>query len=279
MMKKQQDRERINQIIDEMTLFDDDLMRKVFDKNIPATELLLHIILERDDIHVLSVVGQRELENPIAGGRNLRLDIVAEDEQSHQYDIEVQRKKDGADPRRLRFHSAMLDSRMLKAKQKFQELRDSYVIFLTEKDYYNQGLPLYPVERYIANLKQPFNDGSHIIYVNGAYQGDNKVGKLMHDFHCMAASDMNYPELAAAVQHFKEGKGRADMCEAVEKYGQELAEEAARQGRKEGIKEGRKEGKQALLQKQVAKKIKKGKNLNQIAEELEVTVEEVKAVI
>ncbi len=30
-----------------------------------------------------------------------------------------------------RFHSSMLDTKMLKAKQKFKELHDSYVIFIT----------------------------------------------------------------------------------------------------------------------------------------------------
>ena len=47
--------EELNKAIDDMTLFDDDLMSKVFDGNTEATELLLRIILERDDIKVLRV--------------------------------------------------------------------------------------------------------------------------------------------------------------------------------------------------------------------------------
>lgn len=42
-----QNQDRINKLIDGLTLFDDDLMSRVFDKNIEATELLLRIILER----------------------------------------------------------------------------------------------------------------------------------------------------------------------------------------------------------------------------------------
>ena len=56
--------EELDKVIDDLTLFDDDLMSKVFDKNIPATELLLQIILERDDISVKSVDGQEDLRNP-----------------------------------------------------------------------------------------------------------------------------------------------------------------------------------------------------------------------
>ncbi len=68
-----------NQIVDGMSLFDDDLMSMVFDANIEATELLLKIILKKDDIQVISVVGQRELQSPVVGGRDIRLDILAKD--------------------------------------------------------------------------------------------------------------------------------------------------------------------------------------------------------
>lgn len=42
--KVTQNQDRINKLIDGLTLFDDDLMSRVFDKNIEATELLLRII-------------------------------------------------------------------------------------------------------------------------------------------------------------------------------------------------------------------------------------------
>ena len=52
-----QDREKIDRLIDGLTLFDDDLMSRVFDKNIEATELILRIILGRkssvDISHIL----------------------------------------------------------------------------------------------------------------------------------------------------------------------------------------------------------------------------------
>lgn len=72
-----------------------------------------------------------------------------------------------------------------------------------------------------------FDDGSHIIYVNGKYKGDDEVGKLLHDFGCKESKDMYYPELAKGVRHFKEEEGgRKIMCEAVEKYAEQKAEKA-----------------------------------------------------
>lgn len=227
--KKQQADKHIEKIVDNMTLFDDDLMSMVFDANIPATELVLKIILKADDIKVVNVVGQKELENPIVGGRNIRLDILAEDGQGEQFNVEVQRKNSGADERRARFHSSMIDSRMLKKKQKFNELKDSYMIMITQNDYFGNGMPIYTINRHIEELKKPFKDGSHIIYVNGNYKGNDPIGKLMHDFNCKNAKDMHYKELADGVKHFKEEGGRKMVCEAVEEYAKKKAEEVAKE--------------------------------------------------
>lgn len=224
-VKEIQDTKTVEQIIDDMDLFDDDLMSMVFDSNIPATELLLKIILKQDDINVISVVGQREFKNPIVGGRDIRLDILAKDSKGKHYDIEVQKKPEGAHVRRARFNSSMMDVRMLQEGQKFSELRDSYMVFITETDIFGHGIPIYTVNRHFEEIDGWFHDGSHIVYVNGSYKGEDAVGKLMHDFGCKESKDIYYPELAEGVKHFKEEEGgRKVMCEAVEKYAESYAE-------------------------------------------------------
>ena len=110
---EQQNEELVNQIVDDLTLFDDDLMSLVFDKNIPATQLVLRIIFNRA-IEVISVKGQEELKNPLVGGRDITLDVHAIDVDGEEIDIEVQGDSEGAHVRRARFHSAMIDSRMLR---------------------------------------------------------------------------------------------------------------------------------------------------------------------
>lgn len=213
----------IDKIIDEMTLFDDDLMSMVFDENIPAAELLLKIVLKRDDIEVISVIGQKELENSVVGGRNIRLDILVKDRQGDYFNVEVQRSNAGADERRARFHSSMIDSRMLKAGQEFKELLESYVIMITQNDYFGYGLPVYTINRHLEELGAVFQDGSHILYVNGSYRGNDPLGRLMGDFGCKDAKDMYYAELANGVRHFKEEGGRELMCQAVEEYAKKKA--------------------------------------------------------
>ncbi len=222
-----QNKNNIQRLVEKLTLFDDDLMAMVFDGNIPATQLVLRIVLQREDLDVIEVIGQKELESPVVGGRVVRLDIKAKDKRGKKYNIEVQRKRSGAHVRRARFHSSMIDSRMLREGQDFIEIKDSYVIFITERDYFRKGLPLYTIERYIRETGEEIQDGSHIVYVNGSYRGNDALGKLMADFHERDAEKMHYPELAGSIKQFKAEGGQSKMCEAVEEYARSVARDAA----------------------------------------------------
>lgn len=216
----------INGLIDRLTLFDDDLMSRVFDKNIEATELVLRIILGRK-IKVISVDGQDELKSHEIGGRNITLDVHALDGNGEEIDIEIQGNPEGANIRRARYHSSVIDSRMLREGQNFKELRDSYVIFIYRHDKFRKGLPLYHIDRYISETKEVFDDGSHIIYVNGNYRGQDEIVQLMKDFHQTDPEKIYYDVLAQDVKHFKETKeGCEVMSELVQKYGDERAIEA-----------------------------------------------------
>lgn len=219
-------------IIDDFCLLDDDFMTIVFDRNIEAIEFVLRLILGNKDLKVRSVVTQREYRNPVVGGRSITLDALSVDESSQEYDVEVQRESSGADPHRARFHSSMLDTRMLKEKQDFKEIHDSYVIFITEHDVLKAGKPIYHIKRTIEETAGDFKDGSHIIYVNGAYKNEqDPIGKLVHDFKCKKPDDMYYEELAQPVKYFKESANDPDsegghkMSEAAEKVIQRRAEE------------------------------------------------------
>lgn len=225
----------VNELVNELTLFDDDLMSRVFDKNIKATELLLRIILGKK-VKVISVTGQNEMKNHQVGGRNITLDVDAMDENGEEIDIEVQGNSEGAHVRRARYHSSMVDSRMLKEGQAFRELKDSYVIFIYKHDKFRKGLPLYHVDRYVGETNEQFRDGSHIIYVNGNYKGNDEIGQLMQDFREKNPECMHYTELAESVKYFKEKEGgHEEMSEIVERYINERVEERVEERVKECV--------------------------------------------
>ena len=121
-------------ILDNLRLMDDNFMTMFFDQNFNATTLMLSIILDRKDIVVKRIEVQKVEKNPTTDGRNVILDIFAEDTLGKNYDIEVQRADRGAARKRARFLSGVLDSRMLKKNEDFSKMCDSYVIFITENE-------------------------------------------------------------------------------------------------------------------------------------------------
>lgn len=63
---------------------------------------------------------------------------------------------------------------------------------------------IYHINSMIEGNNQKFMDESHIIYVNAKITDETELGKLMQDFHCTDAKNMNNPVLAKRVRYFKE---------------------------------------------------------------------------
>ena len=210
-------------------LFDDDFLTKCFEGDTASIELVLRIVLEKPDLKVLDVRTQVFVENLL--NRSVRFDILATDSTGAKINVEIQRADKGAGRKRARYNSSMMDATLLKKGDDFDNLPETWVVFITENDVIGKGLPLYPVERCFLGTGERFEDGSHILYVNGAYRGDTPIGKLMHDFSCTNAADMYYTTLADRVRFFKESKeGILIMCKVMEDM------------RKESLQEGIKEG-------------------------------------
>ena len=131
--------------------------------------------------------------------------------------MEIQRRDEGADAHRARYNSSLLDANLTSPGNRYDALGKTYVIFITERDVLKEGQPIYHIDRYVRETGKPFEDGSHILYVNAQCRSDTPLGKLMHDFRCTDARDMNYPVLAERVHYFKDNvKGAMNMCRAVE---------------------------------------------------------------
>ena len=225
--------EELLEILRNFRLLDDTFFSQCFDGNTECTELILRIILDMPDLKVLRTNTQRSVKNLML--HEARLDAYAEDSRGNAYDIEVQRSDTGAERRRARFYSSMLDSRMLRKGEKYRSIPDSYVIFITENDVMRRGNSVYRIERCIMDTREEFRDGSHIVYVNGSYRDSSPIGRLMHDFSCTSPDEMNYKVLADRVRYYKESKEGVDkMCRAVEnlveKYGKQYEEIGEKRG-------------------------------------------------
>ena len=224
-MELERNRQETLQRIRGFRLMDDEFMSACLKDNKPAVNRILGIILNKPDIEVTSVEAQVELKN--IRGRSIRLDVRARDKDG-VYNCEIQRADKGATPKRARFHGSMLDADESTRGMMFEELPETYVIFITEKDYFGIGKPIYRFDRYCHDTDMDLNDGLHIIYVNGEYKGDDDIGWLMHDFLCTNADDLHYTEIEGRFRYLKEDdKGVRSMCRSIEEMMERVSKEVA----------------------------------------------------
>ena len=227
MMSMTEQHQKDLQRLAQLRPIDDDFMRCLLKDNIPLAEFVLRIITGKKDLIITDCETQRDMKR-LAGARSICLDAYGTDSDGKKYDLEIQKAGDGADPHRARYHSSVLDVENLHSGQEFKELPDTYTIFITEKDFYGMGEPVYPIERMNLATGKPFADGEHILYVNGEYRGDSDLGKLMHDFSCTKADDMNFELMAESTRYLKEDpKGVSMMCKIMEDMRNETLKESA----------------------------------------------------
>ena len=263
-------------------LIDDEFMGRIFDERKDCADLLLRLILGRDDMRTIEVQTKKSISN--LHGYSIELDIYAKDAEGKVYDIEIQRSDEGAIPRRARYYSAMLDTNGLKKAKKhgegefssesgyniYKKLPETYVIFITENDVLKEGRPIYHIDKVIRESGNHFDDGLHLVYVNGNIRDDTPLGRLMHDFFCTDANDMYYEILAEQVRHHKESKeGVRSMCRELETMRREFY--------KKGLSFGEARGEVNTSKKMAVKMAGRGDSVEEIAEFVEYDVPTVKA--
>jgi len=206
---------------------DDDFMRCIFRDNIPLAQMVLRIVTGIPDLEIIRLETQKDMKR-LVGARSICLDAYGCDSSGRKYDLEIQRADHGAGKRRARYHSSSMDVENLDAGQDFDELPDTFTIFITEHDVFGQGKAIHPIERVDMVTGKLFDDGEHILYVNGEYRDDSDIGKLMHDFSCWNPDEMSFELMKEAAKYYKENpEGVEFMCKAFEET------------RNEGIAKGR----------------------------------------
>ncbi len=227
--------ERYKSVIKNLTLMSDIFMRNVF-KERECLEYVLQVIMGKQDLRVIDQIIQKDYKN--MQGRSAVMDCVARDSEGKKFDVEIQQDNEGASPKRARYHSGLMDMNTLNPGQDFEELPESYVIFITRDDVLGYGLPIYHISKKIEEVNESFQDEAHIIYVNSGKQDDTELGRLMHDLHCKNADEMHSPVLAKRVHELKETqRGVELMCHEMEKIYSEGMESGEKRGELKKAKE------------------------------------------
>ena len=267
--------------IDQLCLFDDEFFAECFRGHPECTEELLRIILGISNIRIV----RHRVQNPITNNdkRGVRLDVYAVGEDnSTVYNIEIQKTDTHNLRKRSRYNSSMIDARTTIGKNDdFNKLPESYVIFICRDDIIKGNEAVYHFKRR-TDKSVELEDGTNIIFVNGSYEGDDDIGKLMSDFVETDVGKMNNSILAGRVAEAREEeearrgkKGDKDkmIVTHFDKLMMKEREAGLEEGREAGLEEGKAEGSIDTARRMLAK----GKlSLEEIAEYSDLPVEKIK---
>ena len=258
--------EKYKGILKNLTIMSDVFMRNVF-KRRECTEYVLQVIMGKKDLKVLDQVLQKDYKN--LQGRSAILDCVVRDGDGRQFDVEIQQDTEGASPKRARYHSGLMDMNTLNAGQDFDELPETHVIFITRDDVLGYNLPIYHIGRKIEEVGTDFKDEAYIIYVNSSRQDDTELGRLMKDFHCKNAEDIQSEVLAKRVYELKETQEGVDsMCREMD----EIYNEGEKRGWDKGIAQGIEFGEMKKAKETALALAEKGMSVADIADIVKVSV-------
>ena len=243
-------KKEIQDVFNRFSLMDDFFMSIFFEDDLEVTQFVINILLNRQDLIVKKVKTQKKFKNLC--GKEIILDILAKTKTGEYINIEMQNSYQSPLNKRARFYASMLDVKSVKKGDDYQNIKDNYVIFVLNNESFNKtifkdNLPFYNVDRYIkGNDYVPFNDGSHIIYINANYQGDDSFGKLMHDFKENDHTKMHFKLLRNKCEYLKELNNMEANYEFESEILKELLAKVEKRARayykNQGLEEGRIEG-------------------------------------
>ena len=95
----------------------------------------------------------------------VRLDVIFENDEA-MYDIEMQTYHEGELPFRIRYYASAMDVKSLKAGETYSNLKHSYIIFISTKDYWGLDQPIYQFENIDFENHLYLGDKSYKIVVN-----------------------------------------------------------------------------------------------------------------
>ena len=200
--------------VQNMCLMDDLLFRNVMDEP-KLISKLISAVLGRY-VEITEVTVEKTITN--GAGRETRCDAAAKDTERNGYVAEVQNDPHGMKPKRMRFNVGLIDHHaMLRGETNWENMTDSTVIMFCATDCFGEGKVIYELPRCL-NGGRRIDDGTRMIFVNCTYEGDDELGRIIHDLMCRNADDIYDDEIREKVKRIKEDRVEAEkMCETLQR--------------------------------------------------------------
>ena len=213
--------EDVQKIVDGLRPIDDIFFQKLAE-NKGFCEELVQTVMSDKNLKLIKCEPQKSLRN--VSGRSVILDALCQTSDKKYINIEIQKSDDDNHQKRVRYNGSNTDTYITEKGVRFDKIPDVYVVYISIFDIFKASHVIYHVDRVVRETSQVVDNGFHEIYVNTKVDDGSDISGLMQLFNkSNIPDDKRYPNVCNAIRSLKEGKGRENMCEAVEKYAQQVA--------------------------------------------------------
>ncbi len=173
--------------------------------------------------------------------KGVRLDVYAKDEQGTHYDIEMQAIQKTAIEKRCRYYHSQMDMESLLSGEAYENLPNSYVIFICDFDPFGEKKYCYTFENVcLENKELVLKDGCKSIFLSTRGENEGEVSQALVNFLHFVKADLPESEedfqdefvmeLQKYIKHIKESREMGERFMLFE----ELLKDERAEGRVEG---------------------------------------------
>ena len=249
----------------------------------------LEMILGIEVSHIEVCKEKCFIYNPVYKG--VRLDVFAKGEDGKHYDIDLQVSRTPIELRTRYYHSQM-DMEMLETGEGYDELSESYVIFICDYDPLGYNKYVYTIHSRCEETGFTlYKDGIHTILLSTKGDNESEIPSEVLKFLRFVSSDLKDSEKDFGSSFVRRLQDRiydikrsrlmnerySDMIDYRKVWEKEAREEGLAEGHAAGLAEGRSlglaEGKKAIIKNMLAN----GMSVEQAAQFSGLSVEDVAA--
>ena len=183
---------------EDLTLQDDFMFCKVM-QNEGLCKALIEMILF-DTIGKIAYISIQHSINTYEQAKSVRFDVLVQAENGKFYDVEMQVSNERNIPKRIRFYQAAIDISFLDKGNSYNNLNDSFIIFICTFDAIGKNRPVYTFENICLQDKNiSLQDGTKKVIINSeAFK--NTEDKDLKDF----------------LEYLKKGKVNSEFTRRIE---------------------------------------------------------------
>ncbi|UTY32330.1 Rpn family recombination-promoting nuclease/putative transposase [Treponema putidum] len=165
---------------EDLTFTDDFMFCKIM-QNEDLCKGLIEMILS-DTIGKITYISVQHNISTYEQAKSVRFDVLVQTEDGKLYDIEMQVSNERNIPKRMRFYQAAIDISFLDKGNSYNNLNDSFIIFICLFDVIGKNRPIYTFENLCTEDKNtPLQDGTKKVIIN-AEAFENTENKELKNF-------------------------------------------------------------------------------------------------